>query len=240
MGGGSGAFVTISGVASDDVAGLQVLLSDRQTAAVPLADNAFLVDVPRAKLPARLVAYDEADHVVAVSDPWFDVGGGSAPANGRAVPLLRVRGSDGSKAELLVGRSTDGGECMYVKHFVDPQRTGTMIGCKGPGWTGSLIQVDSQFRPPRFIGGRVRTDVMSVRIASPTNGSEADANPRLRALGGLRATPFPASGRDALEGMDANGNVVARISRKPPRRSSARVARIASHDAVPNVHVEFP
>jgi hypothetical protein len=103
MGGGSGAFVTIGGVASDDVARLEVLLSDRQTAAVPLVDNAFVVDVPRANLPARLVAYDDADRVIGVSDPWADFGAGSSPAKGRAVSLLRVTGPEGAKHVQFLG-----------------------------------------------------------------------------------------------------------------------------------------
>src|SRR5205814_8088555 len=57
-GGGPGEFATASGAASDDVAGIEALLADGERAPVPLKDNAYMVDLPRANLPARLIAYD--------------------------------------------------------------------------------------------------------------------------------------------------------------------------------------
>lgn len=64
MGGGSGEFVTIDGVAPDDVARIDALLATGRRARVPARDNASLVDIPRAGLPARLVAYDAAARVI--------------------------------------------------------------------------------------------------------------------------------------------------------------------------------
>lgn len=218
-GGGSGAFVTVSGVASDDVARLEVLLVDQQQAAVTLVDNAFLVDVPRAKLPVRLVAYDEADRVIAVSDPWFDFGGGSSPAKGRARSLLRVTGAGGATAELFVGPSTDGGECMYIRHSIHPRHAGTMVGCKRPNWTGPPLQLSSQLQPPRFVGGRVRADVKAVRIRF-ADGTSATLAPTRGYVLWVASKQQLLSETAAIlvEGLDGKGNVLGRISLKPPTR----------------------
>jgi hypothetical protein len=219
MGGGSGAFVTVSGVASDDVARIEALLADGQRAAVPLEDNAFLVDLPRAKLPARLVAYDDEDRVIGVSEPWHDVGGGPAPAKGRAVSLLQVSGADGAHAELLVGPATDGGECMYIKHFVDAQHAGMSLSCGKRTWDGRPLQLSSQFQPPRFVGGRVREDVKMVRIRF-ADGTSATLTPTrgyvLWAASAEQLVPENAAVR--AEGLDESGKVVGRVSFKPPER----------------------
>lgn len=218
-GGGSGAFMTVSGVASDDVARLEALLADGQHADVPFKDSAFIVDLPRANLPARLIAYDALGRVIDVSDPLRDFARGSGPARGRATSLLRASGPEGATAELFVGPSTDGGECMYVKHFVDSRHTGVSSYCSGPSWTGPAIQLSADFLPPRFISGRVRADVQKVRIRfaddsattlTPTRGYTLWAAPTER----LDET----AGAVEAEGLRADGSVVARQSFKSPTR----------------------
>jgi hypothetical protein len=219
QGRGSDAFLTLSGIASDDVARLEALLADGQRAAVPLKDNAFLVDLPRAKLPARLVAYDSEDRVIGVSEPWQDFGGGSAPAKGRATSLLRVSGPDGSRAELLVGPATDGGECMYIKHFVDVRHAGTSVSCGKRTWAGRPLQLSSQFQPPRFIGGRVRDDVKTVRIRF-ADGTSATLTPtRGYVLWAASAERLDAKNAAVgAEGLNESGKVVGRVSFEPPKR----------------------
>jgi hypothetical protein len=218
-GGGSGAFVTVSGIASDDVARIEALLADGQHAGVPLQDSAFIVDLPRANLPVRLIAYDSAGRVIDVGELWRDFGAHSGPALGRAKSLLRVAGPGGTTAELFVGPSTDGGECMYVRHFVDRHHSGVMTGCRGHGWTGQAVQVGSEFQPPRFVSGRVRPDVRKVRIRfadgssttlTPTRGYVLWAAPADRLTERRRAV--------AAEGLNAQGRVVGRQSFTPPPR----------------------
>jgi hypothetical protein len=220
MGGGSGAFLTVTGVATDDVARIEALFVDGQRVDVALEDNAFLVDLPRAKLPARLIAYDSDDRVISVSHPWFDFGGGPSPAKGRPTSLLRVSGAGGARAELLVGPATGGGECMYVKHFVDASRAGTTVSCRDRSGAKRALEVGSQFQPPRFIDGRVREDVETVRIRfadgtsetlTPTRGYVLWAAPGERLFAGNAAV--------SAEGLDEHGNVVDRVSFKPPSRS---------------------
>ena len=50
---GSDEFETVSGLASDDVSEIEAFFASGPSIQVPLADNAFIVNVPRARLPFR-------------------------------------------------------------------------------------------------------------------------------------------------------------------------------------------
>jgi hypothetical protein len=219
-GGGSGAFVTISGVASDDVARIEALLADGQHAEVPFKDSAFIIDLPRANLPARLIAYDSAGRVIDVGEPWEDLAATRpGPVRGRANSLLRASGPGGATAELLVGPSSNGGECLYTKHFIDSQHRGFGVSCSGPNWTGQALQLGSDASPPRFIDGRVRPDIKKVRIRF-ADGSTILLIPT-RGYVLWAASPQhldEATGAVEAEGLRADGTVVAHESFKPPRR----------------------
>lgn len=52
---------------SDGVARIDLFLTDGERWPVPLKDNAFSVEVPRAKRPAELVAYDAAGRIVGIT-----------------------------------------------------------------------------------------------------------------------------------------------------------------------------
>jgi hypothetical protein len=223
---GFGAFLTVSGVASDDVARIDALLADGQRAEVALVDNVFLIDLPRANLPARLVAYDEEDRVIWVDRPLSDFGGGRAqPARGRARSLIRVEGYDGATAELFVGPSSDGGECVFTKEFVDRQYAGNSTNCHEPTWNGSPLQVGTSWSPPRFVSGRVRSDVKTVRIRL-ADGSAVTLTPTRGHI--LWAVPSEDREPVSIVGLDGDGGVLARQSLLPPepttksRRSSGR------------------
>lgn len=56
----------VSGLASDDVAGIEVFQGDGTSWQAPLRDNATAFRVQRAKFPVRIVAYDNAGRVVDV------------------------------------------------------------------------------------------------------------------------------------------------------------------------------
>jgi hypothetical protein len=218
MGGGTSSFVSVSGMASDDVAQIKALLADGQLAEVSLKDNAFVVDLPRANLPARLVAYDESGRVIGVSQPWYDFASGrptGSPARGRATSLLRVSGPRGATAELFVGPSTDGGECVYVKTFVDSGNGGVGINCHGRMWTGPALQIDLNF-PPHFIDGRVRPDVKRVRVRF-ADGSTTTLTPTRGYI--LWAAPKEhleaANSAVGAEGLSADGTILARHSFVP-------------------------
>ena len=222
---GSRAFMTADGIASDDVATLEVLFADGQRSEVPLKDNAFIVDVPRANLPGLLVASDDEGRVIGVSRPLSDFSYGAGPARGRAQLLLRVEGAGGATSELYVGPSTDGGECMYVKDYVDESQGGVGTRCVGRAWSGPLLQIGTAWSPPRFINGRVHPNVRSVRIRfaggaattlTPTRGYILWAVPEGR-------TPLTA------EGLAENGAVLASQRLAPPERPT-RSRRSSSRD----------
>jgi hypothetical protein len=225
---GSNAFVMVSGVASDDVARIDALLGDGQRADVPLVDNVFLVDLPRANLPARLVAYDEEDRVIWVDRPLLDFGGRQSraqPARGRARSLLRVEGYDGATAELLVGPSSDGGECVFTKEFVDRQHAGNSVNCQRPRWNGSPVQAGTSWSPPRFVTGRVRSDVKTVRIRL-ADGSAVTLIPTR----GLILWAVPSEGREpvSIVGLNEDRTVLGSQSLLPPERPTTRSRRSSS------------
>jgi hypothetical protein len=215
MANGSNAFLTASGVASDDVARIDALLADGQRTEVALVDNVFLIDLPRANLPARLVAYDEEDRVIWVDRPLSDFGGlvRSQPARGRATSLIRVEGYDGATAELFVGPSSDGGECVFTKEFVDRQHAGNGTNCQEPTWNGSPLQVGTSWSPPRFVSGRVRSDVKTVRIRL-ADGSTVTLTPTRGHI--LWAVPREDREPVSIAGLGEDGTVLARQSLQPP------------------------
>jgi hypothetical protein len=224
MGDGRSAFVTIEGVASDDVARIEALLADGQRADVSLRDNTFVVDLPRANLPALLVARDPDGNVIDVSRELADFGRPWAgPARGRAESLLRVTGPDGATAELFVGPSTDGGECVYVKERVDETHGGVGTHCRGRAWTGPLVQLGTSWSPPRFVSGRVHPDVKRVRIRF-ADGSATTLTPTRGYI--LWAVPerhfAPERAPVDAQGLDAKGNVIARQQLGPPGRTVRR------------------
>lgn len=221
FGNGPDEYVTADGVASDDVARLQAVLMTGQRLPVPLSDNAFIVNLPRAKLPARIVAYDRNGKVVGVSEAIqdFQAGGGRAPAPalGRARQLLAVHGPGGTHSELLVGRSTTGGECMYVRHYVSAHVAGVMEGCSSRTWSGSALQLETESTPPRFVFGRVRSNVASIRLRY-ADGTATTIRPTqgfvLHAM-----TAAQLSSRHQLVGADAlgrNGESIAHESFTAP------------------------
>lgn len=94
-----------------------------------------------------------------------------------------------------------------------------MVACGRSGWSGPPLQLTSQSRPPRFVGGRVRDDVASVRLHFADASSET-----LRPVRGYVLYAAPADrlsaerGVVAAQGLDAEGRVVGEMSFRPPRR----------------------
>jgi hypothetical protein len=218
-GGGPGEFATATGAASDDVVKIEALLADGQRAEVPLKDSAFMVDLPRANLPARLVAYDSAGRVIDVSEPLGDFAPRSGPARGRANSVLRVNGANGANAELLVGPSSDGGECYYVKQFLDRSHRGVGVNCSPPRWSRQAMELSWDYSPTHFISGRVRPDIKTVRIRFADGTATTLIPKRGYILWAASKDHLTArAGATVVEGLRANGSVVARRSLALPRR----------------------
>ena len=173
----SSEFVTDVGLASDDVARIVAFLADGGTMPVSLADNAYVVDIARFRLPARLVAYDAEQRVIGFTSPIRGPetpGGG--PARGRARLLLQGVSPTGAAARLYVGRSTSGGRCMYLRWDIDKPGGGLMESCSGPKWHGSALQLNTPSAPAELVGGRVRPDVAAV-VFRFADGARATVRP---------------------------------------------------------------
>jgi hypothetical protein len=167
---GSDQFATVAGLASDQVARITAFLADGGTLAVPLTDNAYLVQIARADFPARLVAYDRAGRIVGNVLTPSDTNTGGNPARGRAHLLLSVVSPTGATAELYAGRSTTGGKCMFVRHHESKNSGGIMEGCAPPTWTGSPLRIGGGGASGIW-EGQVRPDVatIDVRFADGTH-----------------------------------------------------------------------
>jgi hypothetical protein len=175
MSGGSDEFATVSGLASDDVARIVAFLAGGETMPVPLADNVYALDVARARLPARLVAYDAEQRVIGFTTTIGDFGGGGGPARGRARLLLQGSSPKGTTAALFVGRSTSGGRCMFLRWHRDKHTGGVMQWCSAARWQGAPLQLSTQGIPAEFVAGAVRVDVAAVvlRFADGTRATVA-------------------------------------------------------------------
>jgi hypothetical protein len=216
-GSGPGEFVLLGGVASDDVDHLRALLSGGQMSPVPLVDNAFLVHVSRSNLPARIVGYDRSDKVIGVSYPLQDfMGNRNGPARGRAVELLHATGPKGAHSELLVGKATGGGECVYVRDFIDKRHAGVSVSCQGLTWRGPSLQLSAGWNPPLFVSGRVRNDVASVRLRF-ADGSTSTLRPTRGYVLQAMAPGHLKPGHEviAADGFARNGRRVGHESLRP-------------------------
>jgi len=64
---GSDQYGVASGLAADGVQRLEVYLANGDPETAPLRDNAYIVYLPRAQFPVKLVAYDRSNKVVGIS-----------------------------------------------------------------------------------------------------------------------------------------------------------------------------
>jgi len=205
---GGGQYTTLSGIASDDVARLDLYLATGERRPIPLADNAWVVQAPRAKYPIRLVAYDNAGRVIAVETRQADltVNTGPRPLPGTWRTIIRVETPSGAVGTLRIARSTNGEGCWKVllpggaggsgcppKNVATPPLSLAMSLGRDGAWLYG--QVD-----PRITRVQVkRHDGTSISL-EPTDGF-------VLAHLGDTIENASASLREAV-GYDANGNVV--------------------------------
>lgn len=172
---GSDEFATVDGLASDDVSKIVAFLANRQRQPVPFSDNAYVVDIARANLPAKLVAYDKAGKIIGITtvDAVSD-GGEGTPAPGRAKPLLHVT-SPTASATLYTGPSSTDGRCMYVRWYENKQANGEMDDCAVSAANGPALSL-SGGGPSAIWEGRVRSDVTTVELRF-ADGSNTQIKP---------------------------------------------------------------
>jgi hypothetical protein len=112
---GGDEFEYVSGLVSDDVHRLTILLSTGEQIAIPLLDNVFIAQVNRSGFPLRLVAYDRAGKRIDVQTLRDDGGGSTAgPAlapGAKWRTLLRATSASGKRAKVLIAPKRGGGVC---------------------------------------------------------------------------------------------------------------------------------
>jgi hypothetical protein len=176
LSGGSDPFTLAEGLASDDVAKIVAFLANRQTQPVPLADNVYAAQIARAKLPAKLVAYDTHGRIIGIATVDATRGGAPpTPAPGRPKRLLHVTSPTGATATLYTGPSSNGGRCMYVRWYRSKYATGVMGGCSTLTARGSALRLSGGGRTGIW-EGQVRPDVTTVELRF-ADGSHTSIKP---------------------------------------------------------------
>jgi hypothetical protein len=109
-------YVTVAGLASDDVARITLYLGNGQTEAVPLNDNAYLIEAPIIDYPLRLVAYDNHGLVIGI----VTLQGNTPRPKGAPQPPQPVANAKwrhlftNNAGEVFVAPSTGGGTCYAI------------------------------------------------------------------------------------------------------------------------------
>jgi hypothetical protein len=212
-GGSSGAsqYDTVAGLVSDDVASLRVFLATSEVESVALRDNVFLVHVNRAKVPARIVAYDRQGRVIGI-EKWGDWYAYVAPQPrpGAHWRTILRRSAGRTKAFAMVVAGTQRTRCLWIS-----SGTGSSEGCYSVGrWRGPKLQLGSSSGGGRAaVYGQVAPDVALVRLTVgrrtlrivPTEGVVLVLLPH------EQKPP-----RFSVVGFDSRGRLVGRES-SPPR-----------------------
>jgi hypothetical protein len=209
-------FATFSGIASDDVARMEAFTGTGNTIPVPLADNAFLVEIALARFPVKLVAYDHEGLVIGMMQtPREEV-------TGRVVePPIFEKTLDvpGVGTLAMRGNSTeDGGRCIFLRGTGE-LRTNSG-GCAPQAWKEGPVRVGPQGDPIVAAAGVARSDVARV-VFRYRDGREVSFAPDengfvLQALPAeLRA---PQTELAEIRGERGDGTVVVRNRLERPTR----------------------
>ena len=192
---GGNEYVLVEGLASDDVARLELFLANGERTSVPLKDNAYLVEVARLKFPARLVAYDAEGRVIGIEsdvhDPLSDRGPRPIPDKQRVV--VRVVGANGTKGVVRVGPSTAGTRCHRISFEngaggggclpkgMEPQLSLGVLNTGSDSFVTGTVADGTATIELRFPSGeRVVVEVVEGVVAHPlTPAQAADGGPKL-------------------------------------------------------------
>lgn len=214
--GGGDQFATFAGLASDDVARMEIFTATGDRIPVPLRDNAYLIEVALARFPAKVVGYDAEGRVIGLErtrrrEERATVVGG---------PILRLTvAAPGASMTLLANRTKEGGECWFVNG------TGTASvrtnSCTPKNWTEAPLRIGTAGEPPLFVYGRARTDITRVELRYSDGTKHAFAPGRDGyILEKIPPRPATAPALGEIVGLDATGKVVSRqdfgAAREPP------------------------
>jgi hypothetical protein len=211
--GGGDQYATFAGVASDDVARLQLFTATGNQIEVPLHDNAYLADVALARLPAKMVGYDGEGRVIGIQQTPPDEGAVRLIPK----PILHFAETVAGVGtlEMLVNKTREGGQCWSTKGTGKVRvRAGSCIGAK---WTFAPLRVGPIPDPPVFVYGRVRDDIKTLTLRY-ADGRSDELTPREQ---GYVLSVIPERQRQAghrlveIIGRGGDGHVVAREAFTP-------------------------
>jgi hypothetical protein len=200
-------YATFEGIASDDVARLELYTATGNRIDVPLRDNAFLAEVALARFPAKMVAYDAQGRVIGIRQTPRDEG----PQTPIGEPILRLsETANGSSLELVAYRTKEGGRCWFGRGTGKARVN--MGGCVGKEWREAPLRIGFIPEPPLFLYGQVRDEIKRITVRY-ADGEELKIEPER--YGYVLVTIPPErreEGSRVVEfiGYDAQGRVVAR------------------------------
>lgn len=157
-------FITAWGIASDDVIRITAYTATGPSISVPYSDNAFLVDLPRAALPARLISFDKNNRVIGISDTIQDFTMPAVPARGKPRLERRITVNTGT-VELYLGPAVGDGTCSYLRYDYTSHGKhvqGTGQGCQ-PRHTARPLEILS-ITPDVYFAAHVSSTVATIEL----------------------------------------------------------------------------
>ncbi len=203
---GGDQYATLSGLASDDVARLELFLPNGDTQPIPLRDNVWLTQVARADYPLRIVAHDTDDLIIGIEDFGVEHPRPRPVGKWRTITIQSEHGV----ASLRIARSDKGGRCFEIRL---PGGAGSS-GCPPRARPAQLprLNIDIVDGPNgAWLTGDVADNVATLDI-NQTNGEVKT----VASVEGFVLAPVP-GGADAVKaviGRDAHG---AEVGRYRPR-----------------------
>jgi hypothetical protein len=158
---GGDQYSTLSGLASDEVARLQLFLATGETRPIPLRDNAWVVQAARADHPVRVVAYDSEDRIIGIQDLGGEARIGRPVGEWRTI--LTVPDRDGQLARVRIAASTDGGRCYEIR----TPGGGGSYGCRPRASLAERAKLSPAITSGRdgaWLSGQVSDDIVRVDI----------------------------------------------------------------------------
>ena len=140
---------------------------------VPLRDNIYLVDVARAKMPVRLVAYDAHGRVIGIQAPEACSAVAaqarpsrderSASASSPRQPAPPPNFSSAPPAETDTATTS-----APTSTSTPPVKT---VSCPNPTWKQQALELGTNGNPAQFIEGHVRSNVATVKVKFADGGT---------------------------------------------------------------------
>lgn len=217
-GSGSDQFTRLYGIASDDVAKINIYLANGDVLDVALKDNVYLSYVSRAGFPIRMVGYDGEGRIISVET--FRDDGMTNPAPPAARTSMRERFSvtaeDGTKVVVIAGDAAGGYRCWQIRYGTNGAEGG---GCTPWPLTPKLTLgnplnlIGTQSSGPDsavFLAGQVPEEISRVTASFPDGRTEEARTEDGYSVYAVRQDELRAGGvRVVLRGYDASGNELA-------------------------------